>query len=91
MEIETVTFRTMEPIYSKEKSGVKPNTTRDVDFKDPRFRALARMVLGYQPIGYIKIEHSKDRHLNFTRKIKDITFFKDQVIISWEVFKVFEL
>ena len=88
MELETVTFRTIDSIFQKERSGVKPNTTRVVDWKDERFRALACMALGYQPMGYVKIKNAEYKGINFTRKIKDITFFEDIVVISWEVLKV---
>ncbi len=91
MKLETVTFKTIDSIYQKERSGVEPNTSREVDWEDERFRILARMALGYDPMGYIKIENSEHKGINFTRKIKDITFFEDTVIISWEVFKVFVL
>ena len=88
MELETVTFKSIDSIFQKERSGVKPNTSRVVDWKDERFRILAQMALGYLPMGHIRIENAEHKGINFTRKIKDITFFEDLVIISWEVFKV---
>ena len=91
MKLETVTFKTIDSIFQKERSNVKPNTVRVVDWKDERFRILARMALGYLSMGYVRIENSDYKGINFTKRIKDITFFEDSVIISWEVFKVIEL
>ncbi len=88
MDPEIITFKSIDSIFQKERSGVKPNTSRVVDWQDERFRSLARMALGYDPMGYVKIENSEHKGINFTRKIKDVTFFNDTVIISWEVFKV---
>ncbi len=89
--LEIVTFKTIDSIFQKERSGVKPNTSRIVDWKDPRFRSLACMVLGYQPMGYVRIENAEHKGIDFTRKIKDITFFDDLCVISWEVVKVIAL
>ena len=91
MKLETVTFRSIDSIFQKECSGIKPNTSRVVDWKDERFRILASMALGYQPMGHIRIENAEHKGINFTKKIKDITFFGDTVVISWEVFKVIGL
>ena len=91
MKLETVTFRSIDSIFKKARSGLKPNTYRVVDWRDEKFMILARMALGYLPMGYIKIENADYKGINFTRKIKDITFFEDLCIVSWEVFKVFVL
>lgn len=91
LKLETVTFKSIDSIFKKERSGVKPNTSRAVDWEDERFRILARMALGYICCGYIRIENAEQKGINFTRKIKDITFFGNLCIVSWEVFKVFVL
>lgn len=42
VKLRVIEFKSIEPFFSQERDGTKPFTIRQVDRKDPRFRALAR-------------------------------------------------
>ena len=64
-------------VYWKEKTGLKPNTLRKVDKKDSRFQFLLK-----GEFKNIRITNNLTKEF-FERNIKDVTFYKDWVIISW--------
>ena len=78
--IDFVTFKSVPEFYNKELTGVKPNTVRDVD-TDPRFDLL-REWAKTRDFGFIQIINTETGK-NFLREVTDVSFFKDQVIVSW--------
>lgn len=81
---KVITFKSVAPYFHKEMLGRKRNTIRVIDYGDIRFRELATMeVLNHY--GYIRIIEvtNNKRQLSFKKKIKDISFWKGLVIISW--------
>ena len=79
MEIE---FKSIEPYYRAEMSGLKCNTVREIDLNDLRFQEIVeRAKTGYYGEITIKLKGTLQ---DFTRKISDISFWKNLVIISWE-------
>lgn len=80
----TVRFKSVEPFFTKEKEGIKPNTVREIDMSDERFLKLATWSLCTMDNQfYIKITDAHDESRRFTRPINDISFYKNLVIISW--------
>lgn len=87
MKKDYVSFKSEEPYYTKEKSGIKPHTEREVDMSEEKHQKLAHWaVLGkkgnYQN-KYIQIFNTIGKPESFERQIKDITYWKNLVIISW--------
>lgn len=85
-----VIFKSVRENYGKEENGTKPNTLRVVNMREEKFKILAAMAL-FGVYGTISIREVKEigkefvetgRH--FTRKIKDVTFWVEECIISWE-------
>lgn len=42
IKIKVIEFKTVSPLFEMERDGIKPFTTRLVDYHDCRFRALAQ-------------------------------------------------
>ena len=86
-------FKSREPFFSKEKSGIKNNTVRSIDLNEDKFKQLIhRMVVGWNP-GDIQIEIiSADDITNqevddvrfFVRNITDISVYNHTMIITWD-------
>ena len=72
-----VDFKSFPIYFELEKSGKKNNTVRKVT-TERRFELLKDGLVTH--IGIINTE-TKER---FTREVKDITFWNDFVIITWE-------
>ena len=82
LENEIIQFKSVEPYFTVEKLGYKPNTVREVDLTDERFRKLAMMQqLG--KFGKIKIYLPNWESDEFIRQIQHIAFWKNLAIISW--------
>ena len=84
-----VSFVSNETNYVKEECGLKPNTVRKIDLTDDRFKNLVYWNIlgknGKYENKYIQIhKFVKPSKENFMRKIKDISFWENLVIISWE-------
>lgn len=80
----TVRFKSVEPFFTKEKDGIKPNTVREIDMSDERFLKLAAWSLCTMDNQFhICIMDANDVMRGFFRPIKDISFYKNLVIISW--------
>lgn len=91
----TITFKSIEPYYSKEESGIKNNTLRNINPCDDRLKIINNFIAGEHEI-YIKIENPLTNK-SFIRTVKDISlykdlytvndisFYKDLYIITWEV------
>ena len=78
-------FKSDEENYIKEKSGLKPNTVREIDLNEDKFQELENRRLN-NCYGRIKITNARysDGHDYFIREITDITLWKNLSIISWE-------
>lgn len=74
-----VEFKSLPEYYEVERKGIKNNTVREIDAKDSRFITLAQKPKDLW-IKIINIETNKF----FIRKIRDITYYKNLVIITWE-------
>jgi len=73
-----VTFKTAPAYFEQEADGRKNNTVRKVDDKDDRFKWLKANL-----VDEIQIISSGNLKYNFRRKITDVTFWEDLVIITW--------
>ena len=83
METEIIEFKSFPAFYDKEKSGVKNNTVRVAsNMDDERFKVL-RYWFHSQKYGKIRIVNSESGE-SFTRQIRDVTFWMDMWIITWE-------
>ena len=81
--LDVVQFKSFPSFFAKEKSGVKNNTVRvATEMDDERFTTL-RYWYHSQRYGKIRITNS-DTGDYFERQIRDITFWMDMWIISWE-------
>ena len=47
-KMKVIDFESIEPFFSQERDGEKPFTTRKIDSKDKRFRALSQWQPHYQ-------------------------------------------
>lgn len=81
-----VEFKSDIKYYNKEVIDKKNNTVRKVDWNDCRFHLLSLMAIERQ-YGFIEISLN-DKNLKtltkFTRRIRDISFYGQAVIITWE-------
>ncbi len=73
-----VVFKSFPEFWKKEKEGIRPSTVRKVDKDDRRFKLLKE-----GKATMIKIINTETKE-SFYREIKDVTFWKDLCIISWE-------
>lgn len=69
-------------MYDKEKSGIKPNTIRKIEFTDERWTILMNHLLGHYKEGWIHIKNSKSGEV-FHREITDVSIWDGIFIISW--------
>jgi hypothetical protein len=81
MRNEIVRFKSAPVFYQKEESGRKPNIVRKLPIGKYRERMLRS--LGFGDYGHIVITNSETKKI-FTRRVTDVTFWKDCVIISWK-------
>lgn len=81
-----LTFKSNSQYFHKEISDKKRNTLRLVDINDERFSILKSMA-DTKKYGFILIQETKLNGIltdkSFKRRITDITFSGDFVIISW--------
>lgn len=83
MKPEEIQFKSEELYFTRESVGLKNNTIREIDWEDKRFEALVKWYFNGYKNKYIRIT-SSNRQSTFSRKITDISFFKNFVIITWE-------
>lgn len=81
--MKRITFKSVDPFYSKEESGIKNNTIRAIKQSDERLEVINSFIAGEFGI-YIKIENPITNK-SFTRVVKDISLYKSLYIITWEV------
>jgi hypothetical protein len=75
----TIYFKSDEPYYTKEKSGIKSNTVRILSKSDINVLLL---ICGIQNIKRINIMNT-DKKDSFTRELSDISTHYDNFIFSW--------
>lgn len=68
IKYKVIEFKTVSPLFEMERDGVKPFTTRLVDRKDQRFRALSQWSPFYKTNWLIKIINPQT-HKYFYRKL----------------------
>lgn len=78
-----VEFKSKSMFYVKEKSGVKNNTVRRINNNDQRFKVLREYTYSQFDL-IIKINNADNPSQSFSRLVKDVTFFEDLVIITWQ-------
>ena len=90
-DIQTVfSFKSTEQFFIKEREDIKNNTVRVIDFTDERFQHLIHWaVVGWND-GDIKIEICCDsvHPYRFIKDIRDISIYKDLMIITWNPKKI---
>lgn len=64
-------FKSVSPLFEMERDGIKPFTTRKVDNKDARFRALAQWNIGWS--WAIRITNPATGE-SFIREIKSVSY-----------------
>ena len=77
-----VQYKSTPENFSKEYNGLKPNTVRRYEPDDARIRTL-KEYLPWENDGYIMISLANEPRTFFIRRIVDVTFWEDLVIISW--------
>lgn len=75
----TIYFKSDEPYYTKEKSGIKSNTVRILSESDIN---VLLVIYGIQNIKRINIMNT-DKTDYFTRELSDISMYYDNFIFSW--------
>ena len=90
--LEYISFKTIEPFFLKEKSGIKNNTIRPLkSFSeyDERLDLLKKFSTGEITELEIEIEEIPNskfiKHGDFfSRKVVDVSIYADLVIITWK-------
>jgi len=83
--VDVVKFKSGKEYFMKERIGLKPNTEREIDLNDDRFRLLfdwANDMTNETRQLFIDIE-SVDERIIFRREVTDVSFWKNICIISW--------
>ena len=78
MPNEIIKFKSTPEMYEKEITGKKPNTLREIEPGDKRFKALKK-----DQAKIIVIENTETKE-TFDRTITDYTEWKGWAIISWD-------
>ena len=78
-------FKSFKKFFDKEKSNLKNNTVREIDLNDDRFLELIRYMMNGFVVGEINIKITMTENPNefFVREIKDISVYKNLMIITW--------
>ena len=74
--IDTIYCKTNHLFFDKEKTGIKPNTIRQLNITDKE-----HLLNKIWKVKYIVIESLEDNDNSFSRNITDISFFDDYMII----------
>jgi hypothetical protein len=75
---DTIYFKSDDPYFSKEMSGIKSNTVRIFSEKDINLL----LVYGIQNIKRINIMNTNESDF-FERKLSDISICRNNYIFSW--------
>ena len=80
-----IPFKSIDPYYLKEKSGIKPNTVREINLSEDKFQDLL-MMYNFGIFGFIKItkDSRSAKFPSFERRIEDISIWNNLAIISFE-------
>lgn len=70
--MKIIDFKTVSPLFEMERDGIKPFTTRLVDRKDKRFRALSQWKREKQ--WYLRITNPTTGE-TFCRKLVNVSYF----------------
>jgi len=76
---KVIEFETVSPLFEMERDGVAPFTFRQVDYHDPRFRALAQWRLGCTWL--IKITNPATSEY-FYRKLVSVDYVR---WVNWDI------
>ena len=71
-------FKSSEPFFSKEESGIKNNTVRTLDTNEGILLNENIALIRY--IGITSMETND----TFVRKLRDVSFYVDRWIFTWE-------
>ena len=85
--IKVIQFSSNEEYFEKEKSGIKNNTFRKIDYGDLRFIELIKFSKGKIKNLDIKIVCNKSESIltdYFFREIKDVSIYDGYMIITWK-------
>ena len=77
-------FKSKLEFFQIEKDGLKNNTVRKVDWNDDRFTELLEFSKGYGEIN-LEIRCVEFPKMCFYRKVKNVCFWEDLVIITWYI------
>jgi len=72
-------FRSVSPLFEMERDGTKPFTTRKIDYKDKRFRALSQWQPHFQ--WGIRITNPATGE-SFIRKLESVDYLR---WVDWEI------
>lgn len=90
--MKVLEFKTVSPLFEMERDGIKPFTTRRVDIKDSRFRALSQWQLGLD--WAIRIVNPSTGE-TFTRKLIEERYIRDRDLLlvqpEWKILYLGEL
>jgi len=81
--VNPIIFKSCSEFFNAEKSGLKPNTVRQVSNNDERFALLSEMQR-LKAYGVIQIQKADCPAQSFKRQIQHICFFDGWCIISWK-------
>lgn len=93
MNKEIIDFKSDDEYFKDEKSGLKNNTTREIDIKEEKFQILFK---SWKTKDYPMIRINRDTYLpefatedkintmdSFLRNIRHIAVYKNLMIITW--------
>lgn len=77
-------FKSKQSFYDKERNGIKPNTTREINLNEEKFLELIQHMMNGFDEEEIEIEIiNADVGGSFIRDITDISIYNNLMIISW--------
>ena len=79
---EIIIFKSVEPFFTKEADGRKPNTIRQLSDGDPRRDTLLKWI-GLDSYGQIEIT-LEGGPKGFRRQVTDVSIYQNWFIISWK-------
>ena len=85
MKPERFKFKSRQIVYEKEREGIKNNTVREIDLDDDRYQEL----IYWNHAGYndgdieIEIVNADQPDTYFVRNIRDISTYKNLMVITW--------
>jgi len=78
-------FKSLPHLFVKEQSDIKNNTVREIDLNDERFISLIKVMDNFVEVEHqIEISCTGVKNKSFERDIRDISVYKNLMIITWE-------